>query len=74
MRVTLERQPGGNGYRVMEGRQEKVHIGYVRPALHIFWQAFDLDNKIKGTTGDRMSAARLLRSEPCNSTMTRLRA
>jgi hypothetical protein len=60
MRVTLERQPGNNGYKVMEGRQEKIHIGYVRPTLHILWQAFDLNYQIKGVASNRLGAARLL--------------
>jgi hypothetical protein len=62
-RITLERQPGNNGYRVMEGAQSKAHVGYVRPVFGgEMWWAFDLNNQLKGTASNRMQAARMLRS------------
>ena len=62
-RITFEQQPGGSGYRVMEGRQEKVCVGEIRPSVDGLWMAYSLDGVWVGSGTSRKAASRRL-TEP----------
>jgi hypothetical protein len=60
MRITFERQTLP-GYRVMLGRQEKTHVGSIRPGPSGQWMAYDLKGRWLGTGTTRKGAANYLR-------------